>query len=176
MFSFSPPLGYWHTMQLRRPLHQHPQGPRQVVTAVTWSCWSWHCSWKEMFMQPRHSSLVPHFLDSEVGVTGLFSLQESLKDKYIKATALRLGSCPLGKAQHVPGWDGEGSGKFHLASPTSLLPHPLPASAVPPSLPWEHSLCVPYVEGPKEIGTGVNFVGTWRVGFIWRESNSMSDT
>lgn len=131
---------------------------------------------KEMFMQPRHSSLVPPFLDSEVGITGLLSLQESLKDKCIKATGLKLGSCPLGKAQHVPGWDGESSGKFHLASPTSLLPHPLPAFAVPPSFPRERSLCGPYAEGPKEIGTGVNFVGTWRVGFFWRESNSMSDT
>lgn len=78
---------------------------------------------KETIMQSRHSSLVPHFLDSEVGVTGLLSLQECFKDKCIKATALKLRSCPLGKAQHLSGWDGEGSGKLHLASPTSLHPH-----------------------------------------------------
>lgn len=131
---------------------------------------------KEMFMQSRHSSLVPHFLDGEVGVTGLLSLQECLKDKCIKATAPELGSCPLGKAQHVPGWDGEGSGKFRLASYTFLLPHPLPAFAILPSFPREHLLCVSYAEGPQETGTGVNFVGTWRAGFIWGESNSMSDT
>lgn len=89
---------------------------------------------KEMFTQSCHSSLVPHFLNGEVGVTGLLSLQECLKDKCIKATALKLGSCPLGKVQHVPGWDGEGSGKFYLASPTSLLLHPIPAFAAPPSL------------------------------------------
>lgn len=164
-------------MQLCRLVHQHP--PRSMPGG----CGS-HLELlelalhpKEWFMQSWHSSLVPCFLESEVGVTGLLSLQECLKDKSIKATALKLGSCCLGRAQHGPGWDGEGSGKFHLAFPTSLLSHPFPAFALLPSLSREHSHCSAYTERQKEVGTGVNyFVGTWRVGLMWRERNSMSDT
>jgi len=114
---------------------------------------------KRMFTKSPHSSLVPHFLEGEVGVTGLLSSQERLKDKGIKATALRLGSLPLGKAHHIPGWVGESSGESHLASPTSCPPHPLPTVAVPPSPHRERSLCAPYAEGPKAIDTGEKLGG-----------------
>lgn len=67
---------------------------------------------KEVFMQSWHSSLVSLFLDGEVGATGLLSVQDCLKGKYIKATVLKPGSCPFEKAQDVPSWDGEGSDNF----------------------------------------------------------------
>lgn len=166
-----PLLDCWHVMHLCRPLHQHPQGPYQVAVAVTWSSWSWRCRWKKCSCSHGIPPLCLFSLMVKWEQLD-FSVYRSGLRVNVSNQQLSTRKLPPEKAQDVPIWDGEGSGYFHVTSSTSHLPHPLWGFAALPFHPQEHSLCVPCAKELKKIGTGVNFVGTWRAGlqcewYLW---------